>query len=104
MHGTHTELGHQQDTHAISVIAFLVHQASLSKLPGASSVVIDLSYEPRNTSSLMLADEFLNMYGTLPVDQWHDKIDSLDIPDYFLLFAGIYSSALTIAFEPVYER
>lgn len=100
MHGTHTELGHQQDTHAISVIAFLVHQASLSKLPGASSVVIDLSYEPRNTSSLMLADEFLNMYGTLPVDQWHDKIDSLDIPDYFLLFAGIYSSALTIAFEP----
>lgn len=100
MHGTHTLLGHQQDNHAISIIAYLVHQGSLSSLHGASSVLLDLSYEPRNISSLQLADEFLNMYGTLPVDQWYDKIDSLDIPDYYLLFAGICSTAFTIAFEP----
>ena len=100
MHGTHTELGHQQDTHAISVIAFLIHQGSLLKLPTTSSVLIDLSYEPRNTSALELADEFLNMYGKIPVEEWYAKIESLDIPNYYLLFAGIYSSALTIAFEP----
>ncbi|XP_018010700.1 uncharacterized protein LOC108668079 isoform X2 [Hyalella azteca] len=100
MHGSHTELGHQLDTKPIAVLAYLIHQGSLSSLTEASSVVKDLSYTPRSMSALQLADEFVNQYMTKPVNEWYAFTQSLDIPDYYLSFAGIFSTAVTVGLPP----
>lgn len=100
MHGSHTELGHQLDTKPIAVLAYLIHQGSLSSLTEATSIVTDLSFSPRNMSALQLSEEFINQYMTKPVDEWYDFTKSLDIPDYYLSFAGIVSTIVTVGLPP----
>ncbi|KAF2365485.1 hypothetical protein FHG87_003769, partial [Trinorchestia longiramus] len=100
MHGSHTELGHQLDTKPIAVLAYLIHQGSLSSLTEASPIVRDLSYVCRNFSALQLANEFVDIYMLKPVSEWYDFTQSLDIPDYYLSFAGIFCTAATVGLPP----
>ena len=99
MHGSHTWLGHLMDNAPISVVSYLIHQASLAPLTGASSILTDLSPTPRNLSALQLSEEFLNMYHTMPVDEWYDHINGLDIPDYYYTFGALTATALNMAFN-----
>ena len=100
MHGSHTELGHQQDARPISVLAFLIHQGYTSALPNASVVVTDLSNVSRPLNAIGLSEEFFNMHLTMPVTEWYDYTNTLDIPNYYLVFTGIFSTALSMVFEP----
>ena len=36
----------------------------------------------------------------MPVEEWRAHTDLIDVPDYYLTFAGIFSTVLTMAFEP----
>lgn len=100
MHMSHTDLGHQQDTRGIRLVSYLIHQGSLAGLENASSIITDFSLEPRNRTALQYTQDFFDMYLNLPVEEWYDHTNAIDIPDYYLSFAGIFSTVLTIAFEP----
>ena len=101
MHSSHTRLGGQQDTSPIKVIALLVHQGSLSALPEPPSTILtDLSLTPRKYNGLELAEEFVNMHLTMNVNEWYEHTESLEIPNYYLIFSGIFSTVLTIAYPP----
>ena len=100
MHGSHTKLGHQQDAEGIRVVSYLVHQGSLAAFPDASSVLTDLSPSPRSLNSIEIAEELFQMYLTQPVDQWYNRTDSIDVPDYMLSFSGFFSTVFTLLLDP----
>ena len=39
------------------------------------------------------------MVLTMPVEEWGDHIESIEMPSFFVTFGGLVSSALTLAFE-----
>jgi hypothetical protein len=47
MHGTHTHVGGNFDTHMISIIAYQAHQNTIKRIPNKSSVLEELSDTPR---------------------------------------------------------
>ena len=99
MHGSHTNLGGQQDTGPIKVIALMIHQSSISAIPNASCVLTDLSETPRKYSGLDLAEEFVKMHLNLPVYEWYDYTDAFEMPNYYLIFSGIFTTVLTMAYD-----
>ena len=99
MHMSHTVLGHQQDNWSIRVISYLIHQASLSSLPDVPSILTDFAATPRAENALEITDNFMNMYLNMPVEEWFQHTASIDVPDYYLSFAGLFSTIVTIGFS-----
>ena len=99
MHGTHTEVGHQQDARCIDVIAYIIHQGCFLALSNVSSIVTDLKNETRPMQAIEIAEDFLSMYLNKPVYEWHDHIDTIDMPNYYLSFAGIISTIASVGLE-----
>ena len=100
MHGSHTSLGHQQDNEGIKVIAYLVQQAMFEGIPEASSVLTDLSLSSRTLSAIEIEETLFQMYLTMPETEWFDYTSAVDVPDYYLSFTGVFTTVMTLAFEP----
>ncbi len=66
----------------------IVWQGSLQNLLNYSSVLHDLSMEPRSQSAVETTADLAAMFQTKPVDAWTDHILAIDAPDYYLTFAG----------------
>lgn len=99
MHGSHTKLGSQQDTRAMRVMAYLIHQAGLEVLPEYNPILNDLKTEPRPLTSLQLVEEFQKMFLTMPVEQWYNHTEYLDPPDYYLSITCIITTMLSMAVD-----
>ena len=103
-HGSHTELGGETDTVMIAVMAYIMQQASMRRLPEElkSPILIDLSFERRNMSGVGIAQTLTDMYRTEPNSKWLGILTSLDIPSYETSFSALIVSLLTILFpEPI---
>ncbi|KAF2365482.1 hypothetical protein FHG87_003766, partial [Trinorchestia longiramus] len=98
MHASHTVLGFQQDNWNIGVLSYVMHQGYLSGID-APSIITDFTETPRNQTALEISDNFFNMYLSAPVTEWYEMTKAVDLPDYYLTFAGIVCSAATLAFE-----
>ncbi len=66
----------------------ILWQGSLQNLLNYSSVLHDLSMEPRSQSAVETTADLAAMFQTKPVDAWTDHILAIDAPDYYLTFAG----------------
>lgn len=99
MHLTNTNLGSQQDVGIIRVLSYLLHQGIMDALPYRSSILNDLSPVPRPMTALQIVDAVQNMYSKEPVSKWFNIFESLDIPDYFLGFAGSITTILHMNFD-----
>ena len=67
---------------------------------GASSIITDLTSTPRNLTGIEMANNISDIFLTKPVNEWESEFPSIDIPDYYLSFATILTSSLTLAMEP----
>jgi len=54
----------------IAVIAYVAHQISVDNLPGNSSVLKELSPEPRKRSSVEVSEDLVRMFNDKAVPQW----------------------------------
>ena len=100
MHGSHTKLGRQQDNTAIKVISYLVQQAIFNNIPGSTSVTTDLSLTPRALSALQIEEDLFQMRLTMPVTEWYVHTRAVDVPHYYLSFAGVFAAVATVLFKP----
>ena len=97
-HGSHTYVGYSFDNNMISVIAYLAHQASVSNLPGNSSILKELSPTPRNASSVEVSEQITKMFSTQPVVEWSETLWTVDMPhDYFVIFGAIVGTIFTLS-------
>lgn len=96
MHGSHTNLGAQQDTRAMNVMAYVIHQASILPLRSNSPILRDLSLRRRPYTSLELADEFEKMFIAMPVETWYNRTAHLSPPDYNLSLSGIVATLFSV--------
>ena len=67
---------------------------------GASSKITDLMGTVRISTGIELARNVSNIFLTKPVNEWEAEISSFDAPDYYLSFAAILTSSITLAMEP----
>ena len=67
---------------------------------GVSSKITDLMGTVRNSTGIELARNVSNIFLTKPVNEWEAEISSSDTPDYYLSFAAILTSSITLAMEP----
>lgn len=99
-HGSNTKLGMQQDFHAIKVVLYLIHQASLAGLQGKSSITTDFRSSPRTYTSVELANQLQRMYASEPVRNWYSITKAMDIPDFRQSVYGIFLTILTLKQDP----
>ena len=66
MHGSHTRLGGEADTTLIKVMALIMHQASLERLPASvkTPVLMDLKRESRNMTGVEMSQLVTDMFRT----------------------------------------
>jgi hypothetical protein len=105
-HGSHTELGGEADTVMISVMAYIMQQASMEHLPPhiKTSVLSDLKVERRSLSGVEIAQVLTDMYRTEPNSRWFNILTSLDIPTYETTFSALITTLLTLLFpQPVVQ-
>jgi hypothetical protein len=96
-HGSHTYVGYSFDNNMIAVISYLAHQASVSGLPGSSSILKELSPTPRSKSGVQVSEDLVLMFTNEPVTQWAEILDKADLPhDYFITFAAIISTVFSL--------
>ena len=67
---------------------------------GASSKITDLMDNARDSTGIDLARNVSYIFLTKPVNEWEAEISSFDTPDYYLSFAAILTSSITLAMEP----
>jgi len=91
-HGSHTKLGSDMDNFMISVISYLVHQASLAGLPGLPPVLTDLSPTRRPLSAIEISRKMVYVYKDEPVESWAARIHEVSIPDYTISFSATFST------------
>ena len=96
-HGSHTYVGYSFDNNMIAVISYLAHQASVSGLPGDSSILKELSPTPRSKSGVQVSEDLVNMFTNEPVDEWAEILDKADIPHvYFITFAALLATCFSL--------
>jgi hypothetical protein len=96
-HASHTYVGYSFDNNMIAVISYLAHQASLSSLPGKSSILNELSPTPRSKTGVQVSEDLVQMFTNEPVADWAEILDKADLPhDYFITFACLLSSLFSL--------
>jgi len=96
-HGSHTTVGNRFDNNMISVIAYVAHQMTTINLLGNSSVLKELSPEPRLKSSVEVSEDLILMFTEKPVAEWAGILDTCDIPhNYFITFAAIITTIVSL--------
>ena len=96
-HGSHTYVGYSFDNNMIAVISYLAHQASVSGLPGNSSILKELSPTPRSKSGVQVSEDLVQMFTNEPVSEWAEILDNADLPHvYFITFAALISTVFSI--------
>ena len=100
MHGTNTRLG-ALDVHMIKVLSYAIYQASVEHLIdlGASAIITDLKSTSRALNGVQIARSMSDMFLAMPVTQWLDHINAMDLPDMELSFAAIVSSILSTSLD-----
>ena len=76
-------------------------QASVENLKarGASSTITDLnSTATRALTGAQIARSISDMFTSKNVTEWESHIEAIDKPDYYISFAAIVSSTLTLAY------
>ena len=120
-------MGGALDVGMIGVLSYAMYQASVENLraAGASSVITDLnSTGLRPLTGVQIASNISDMFLTKVyileqdryrhlapkwivlfilflfknVTEWESNMKSIDMPDYFITFAAIVSSALTLSY------
>ena len=100
-HGSCTQTGLSFDANMISILSYVAHQASIENLIplGPSCVITDLNSTCREYSGIEIANSIQDMVLTMPVEEWGNHIESIQMPSFFITFGGLVSSALSLAFE-----
>lgn len=101
-HGSNTRLGYQQDFVAIEIVMYLIYQGTISGISNTSSILMDLSLQPRNLSSVELVHSIQEMYRSEPVHKWYNLTSKFDIPDYRLIIAALFLTTMTFNFDPAF--
>ena len=96
MHGSQTRLGACQDLMSNNLFSYVIHQAALVNIP-YNPIIHNLSYTPRGISGEEVVDLWLDMYDTLPVEDWYNASEAfvvaLSIQESF---AGIFGFVLRL--------
>jgi len=99
MHGSETHLGSTVDVRFIDVVSFVAHQASLRPLNSDSPVLMDLNSTARSRNSTEIAQQLTSLFVDLPVQEWKENIDGMDIPEFFNSFAGLITTLMSLIFD-----
>jgi len=98
-HGSHTYVGYSFDNNMIAVISYLAHQASVSSLPGNSTVLKQLSLTPRSMDGVEVSEDLVRMFSEKEVPQWAELLDTADLPHvYFITFAALIATGFSLMF------
>ena len=98
-HGSHTYVGYSFDNNMIAVIAYLGYQASVSPLPGNSTILKELSPTPRSKTGLQVSEDLVQMFSEKKVPEWAQILDTADLPHvYELTFAAIISLTCSLIY------
>lgn len=96
-HGSHTYVGYSFDNNMIAVISYLAHQASVSHLPGNSSILKQLSLTPRSKDGVEVSEDLVKMFSEKEVPQWAELLDDADLPHvYFITFAALIATGFSL--------
>jgi len=95
-HGSHTFVGYSFDNNMIAVISYLAHQASVSGLPGNSTILKELSSTPRNMTGVEVSAQLTNLF-LKPATEWPQVLNSLDLPlDYYITFCAFLATCASL--------
>jgi len=95
-HGSHTKLGQVMDNFMISVISYIIHQASLANIPGLPSAITDLTDKPRALSGVQISKRMVHIFLEEPVDRWLELIGAVSVPDYSTTFTATFCTVFTL--------
>ena len=95
MHGSKTSLGTNQDVRSNDLFPFVIHQAAMSSIP-YSPIIHDLADRPRIMSGEEMVTYWLDMFNTIPVSDWREAMNMLDVPPLQTTFAGIFGNIILL--------
>jgi len=95
-HGSHTKLGQLLDNFMISVVSYIVHQASLAALDGLPPELTDLAPSRRPLTAVQISEKMVRMFSEQPVELWFHKTLQVDIPDYMTTFSATYCTIFSL--------
>ena len=99
MHGSETRLGTRQDVMSNDLFTYVIHQAAVANIP-YDPIIHDLSYTPREISGEEIVDLWLDMFETLPVEEWYDAAESFNVmPSIQRSFGGIFGYISGLLFD-----
>jgi len=88
-HASHTYVGYSFDNNMIAVIAALFHDASVSSLPGNSTILKYLSRSERSDNSVHVTENIMKMFSEKEISEWAEVLDKFDLPhDYEITFTA----------------
>ena len=97
MHGSHTHIGWLMDVNSIAFVSYLVHQISVSKLPGDSSILKELSDAPRSKDVLQVIEDYVITIKDENISKWGQMIETSDIQhSYERTFAAIVATGASL--------
>ena len=99
MHGSHTHIGWLMDVNSMTFLAYLVHQISVSKLPGNSPILKELSDKPRKQDALGLIEDYTVTIKDKDISQWGRMIEhsGIDPHSFERTFAAIVATGVSLA-------
>jgi hypothetical protein len=71
----------------------------VSNIAGDSSIIGELSPNPRSMSGIETSTNLTKMFAEEPVTVWNDRLNNMDLPEnFFLSFAGIIANVVNLIF------
>ena len=99
-HGSHTTLGNVFDNRVIEILSWIAYQGYMVNLPNYNDPIIkDLQNMTRPFTAIQISDQLTDMFLNTPVEEWTATILGLNMPDYYMTFAAMVVSVLTVAVE-----
>lgn len=83
----------------IGVLAYMLYQESVYHLNPSTPVLRDLGLDFRPYTGVEISSRISAMFREQPVTEWADFILGIDMPDYYMSFAGIVVTVLTYSVD-----
>eukprot|EP00004_Rigifila_ramosa_P010527 TRINITY_DN223_c0_g1_i6.p1 TRINITY_DN223_c0_g1~~TRINITY_DN223_c0_g1_i6.p1 ORF type:complete len:699 (+),score=160.98 TRINITY_DN223_c0_g1_i6:88-2097(+) len=98
-HASGTSLGGAVDNMPIGHLALIAHQAAMATIP-YQPIIHDLADAPRSKDGNGFAKEMTALFINESVYIWEDRINAMDVPNYYNTFASTVAAVINIVFPP----
>ena len=99
LHGSQTLNGGAADVRINDLFAYVAYQAAMKNVsPIDSSIIHELSLTPREKSGIEVTSGFVDMYISVPVNDWKHHLDAADFPDLRLTMCGYFGTIMSLLY------